>query len=187
MSAKKTTTVTSTKQKVNLELDLEDMRTGFANSVPPGVTTIFVSGKPTTPSQVVSQLDALLPPFTEATQAKADYDKALLAKAAVKPAAKALLGDLRAAVRAMFPGDAASQARFGVIAKPRAKSTPLTKAAAAVKQAATRAKNKPPAVPPVATVVLNGPDGNPIVPSASTAPVSPGVAVSAGAVGGSAK
>ncbi len=152
----------STKPKQTTLSELKLMLSGFQQYLPTSVKSVPVIGDVLTPTQVEAKIEALLPPFTAADDAKAAAKVAVAARKEVEPAARALLEALRSYVKQLFAKDPVTMAKFGVTITPRKQPSALAKAAAHAKSTATRKKNKPAAAVPPAKVVLLGADGNPI-------------------------
>ena len=161
------------KAKTNQETEITEMLSGFQSTLPSTVKTIAVLGKNLTPAQVETQLQSFLTAITAITTAHATYTLAVANRKALDPGIKGLMLALRGLVKQLFPGDAVTQAKFGVTLKPRAKANSLKKATSAAKANATKEKNKPSASKPESQVLLFGANGQPLNAPASMTPVSP--------------
>lgn len=173
----------STTPKMTKEEALEEMLSGFQNDLPAALKNITLNGKILTPAQVEAQIQGLLPTFAAVDTAHLAYTKAVANRYAVEPQVNALLAGLRQLVKQLFPGDVATQAKFGVTTKARAKPSALTVAASVEKAKVTREKNKPAAPAPSASITLYDANGNPLnAPTSSTASASASPANSGSAV-----
>ena len=111
-----------------------------------GVSTLTFGGGSSTPAEVTGQLQTLVDLRTVVTTAQTAEQSALAKEDAQAPAIVAMMVALLAYVKAMFAGQPAILADFGVA--PRKARVPLT----ATKQAAANAKRK-------ATLQARGPTG----------------------------
>ena len=140
--------------KPTLEEYLNEMLKGLQSDLPSTVKSITLNGKIVTPALAQAQITALLPLFVAVDAAKAPYTQAVAARKAVEPEGRLLLNGLRTFVRQLFPGDLATQAKFGVIKTPRKARTSLQKATSSAKATSTKSKKKAAAPPPEAQLVF---------------------------------
>ena len=101
-------------------------------------SAIQISGKSTTPTQIITALQGYIQPFTDVAAAKAAYAKALQARKAEQAEAHEYLLTLKAGLVALFGRYNPVLAQFGMAAKTRAVATTQTTMLAVAKRALTR-------------------------------------------------
>jgi hypothetical protein len=160
------------------------MISGITNDLPTSVTSMTIAGTLMTKAQILSQLDGIETTLDMVSSTKTAYTEAVAARKAAMAADRTFYENVVMAVKQQLGASPSQLAAFGinppkVKAKLSATALAISKAKAAATRAlrGTKGKKQKAAITLTgqATVEVLGPDGQPLIPSASSgsAPVTP--------------